>query len=163
MHHKHGGKHHRRNPSGGNLLWGVGGAVGGFLVVPMVGSMLAPSGIVNYAVQGGAALAGGWLLGKWKKPAGWGFLVGGLAGLAIKVYGDMTSGAAVAAASPGTSYYAQTTFPVPTFTHGNPNKWPAFAPGGSSTLPVGTSPATSASVASTGGNYTPRLRGRFSN
>jgi len=154
---RHRGFHRRRNPSG-NLIWGVAGAAGGYLIVGTAAAMVAPGGVLNYAVQGAVALGGGWLLGRWKKPAGWGFTIGGLAKLAVQVYSDYVGGGA----SPGTSFYANTTFPVPTFTTGNPNNWPAFSPGGPSTLPVGTSPAAAATVSATGGKYTKRLAGRFS-
>jgi hypothetical protein len=154
---KHGGYHKRRNP-GGNMLWGVAGAAGGFLLTGTVAGMVAPSGVMNYVAQGGVALAGGWLVGKWKKPAGYGFMLGGLASLAIKLYGSYVGGGA----SPGTSYYAQTQFSVPTDSRGNPLNWPAFSPGGPANLPVGTSPASNAVVAAQGGNWN-RLKGRLSN
>lgn len=151
----HGGYHRRRNPSG-NLLWGAAGAAGGFLLSGTVASMVAPSGVMNYIATAGVALVGGWGLGKWKKPAGYGFTIGGLAKLAIQLYSDFTSGAA----APGASYYAQTTFPVPTFSTGSPLGWPAFQPGGPANMPVGTSPAAAAVVASQGGKWG-RLRGRL--
>ena len=153
----HGGYHRRRNPTG-NMLWGVGGAAAGFLLTGSLASMVAPSGAMNYIAQGGVALVGGWGLGKWKKPAGYGFLLGGLAKLAITLYSDFMGGSA----SPGTSYYANTSFPVPSFSTGSPLGWPAFSPGGSANLPVGTSPAANAVVASQGGKWN-RLGGRLSN
>lgn len=153
----HGGYHRRRNPAG-NMVWGVAGAAGGFLLTGTVAGMVAPSGVMNYLAQGGVALAGGWALGKWKKPAGYGFTIGGLAKLALTVYSDFVGGGA----SPGTSYYAQTTLPVPTYSTGSPLGWPAFQPGGPANLPVGTSPASNAVVASQGGNWS-RLKGRLSN
>jgi hypothetical protein len=152
------GFHRRRNPSG-NLIWGVAGAAGGYLLTGTAAAMVAPGGTMNYVVQGAVALGGGYLLSRWKKPAGYGFTIGGLAKLAIQVYSDYVGGVA----SPGASFYAQSNFPVPTFTpSGNPNNWPAFSPGGSSTLPVGTSPAAAATISATGGKYTKRLAGRFS-
>lgn len=152
-------RHSRRNPSmGGGMLWTVGGAAGGFLFTGTIASMVAPSGALNYVASAAVALGGGWLLGRWKKPVGTGWVVGGLASLAIKLYQSYTG----ASSSPGTSFYAAYNAPFNMYDTGNPLSLPAYAPGGSSTLPVGTSPTTAAMVKATGGNYTPRLTGRFS-
>lgn len=164
-HHHH---HRKRNPiEGGNLLWTVGGAAGGFLLTGSIVSMVLPSvsGIMNYGAQAVVAFGGGWLASKLNRSAGFGFVVGGLASLALQMYKDYTS--ASASASPGTSFYYGASFPVPYSTGpGNPWQQAAFGPaypGGTSTLPVGTTPAAAAATGARGGNYSSRLRGRFSN
>jgi len=145
----------RRNP-GGELLWTVGGAAGGFLFTGSIVSGFAPSGPLNYIGQGAVALGGGWALARFvKRPLGVGWTIGGLASLAIKLYSDFTG-----AAAPGTSFYANTSFPVPTWDQGSPLNWPAYSPGGPANLPVGTSPAASAVISQTGGKGV-RMKGRF--
>jgi len=145
--------HHRRNPGTGNLLWGVAGAAGGFVLVSPVGTMVAPQGgILGYGVQAGVALGGGYLLGRWKKPLGWGFAIGGLASLAIKLYQDYVAGGA------GMSYYADVTNPLQDYVTGNPLKWAAHSAAGAPALAAAA--AAPALTAGTRG-WSPRFQSRM--
>jgi hypothetical protein len=145
-HHKHRGHHHRRNPGAMDLIWGVGGAAGGFLLTNPVASMLAPSGLLNYGAQGAIALGGGYLLGKFKKPLGWGFAVGGLASLAIKLYSDF--------AAPGMSGLVSTDVPTSDFAgaQGSWSSLPAYSGAAPSVVPSAGSSAAPAVAAKTGGS-----------
>ena len=114
-HHRH---HHRRNPSmGRKVLPMIGGAaVGGFLTRSLPQTFLGASntGIMGYGANALVAIAGGWLVGKWNRDAGLGWLVGGGAAIALRVYSDYTTGASTAGASDGSmSFYANAAFPVP--------------------------------------------------
>lgn len=123
-HHHHRGRHNRRNPEGMELVWGVAGAAGGFLITGPVASMVAPSGLLNYVAQGAVALGGGWLIGKFRRPAGWGFAVGGLASLAISLYRNFIGGGA------GVSGYVDVQNPTLEFASGDWKSLPAYTPGG---------------------------------
>ena len=145
-HHRH--HHHRRNPSrSGSIIWTVAGAAGGFLGTGLVASMVMPSatGILNYGVQGGIAFAGGWLLKKVNRNAAFGFMIGGLASVALQAYKDYTGGGAM-------SFYAAQQFPVPYATaFGSP-----FATPFSAAYPSAALPGAVASGASS-----KRLKSRF--
>jgi hypothetical protein len=159
-HHK---RHHRRNPRGGSILFTIGGAAGGFLAVNASPSIMpSATGIMKYALQGGVAFLGSYALKRFlNRNAGFGFLVGGGAAIALELYQDYTSGAL----SSGTSFYAAQNFPVPYATNpGSPflNPYAGAYPGGTSTLPVGTSAASASMVSTTGGKFSGRLKGRFS-
>jgi len=159
-HHK---RHHRRNPRGGSILFTIGGAAGGFLAVNASPSIMpSATGIMKYALQGGVAFLGSYALKRFlNRNAGFGFLVGGGAAIALELYQDYTSGAL----SPGTSFYANSPFTVPYATPpGSPflSPYAGAYPGGTSTLPVGTSAASASMVSTTGGKFSGRLKGRFS-
>lgn len=126
MTHKNKGRHggrHRRNPDGVELLWGVGGAAGGFLLTGPAARIVVSSGLLNYGIQAGVALGGGWLLGRFRRPLGWGFAIGGLASLAIQLYRDFVSGA-------GISGYVDVQNPTLEFVSGDWKSLPAYSPGG---------------------------------
>jgi hypothetical protein len=171
-----GGYHHhrhRRNPRvGGRILPMIGGAaIGGFLTRSLPQTFLGASnaGIMGYAANAAVAVGGSWLVGKWSKDAGLGFLVGGGAAIALRVYQDYTSGASAAGASDGTmSFYATQQFPVPYATSfGNPynNPFAAAYPGAalSPVMPTGAGIVGAKDFANTPQSpMSKRLRGRFS-
>ena len=155
MAHRHkGGKHHRRNPDGKGLLWGVAGAAGGLLITGPVAGMVAPSGILNYGAQGAIALGGGWLLAKFREPLGWGFAVGGLASLAVQLYRDYTGS--------GVSYYADETNPLQDFVTGNPLAFPAHGAAPALTAAAPAAAAAAAGAATSGKvAWSPRMNSRM--
>lgn len=154
-HHHHHHKHHRRNPDTGNMIWGVAGAAGGFLLTPAVAGMFGMGGGMSLLVGAGVAVGGGWLLGKFKKPAGWGFAVGGLASVAISAYRQFTGG--------GMSYYAVDSYPVPGFSTGNPLQLPQYGVASSNVVPATASGAPAALPApATSATRSSRLMPRMS-
>jgi len=152
--HKGGRHHHRRNPDGKGLLWGVAGAAGGLLITGPVAGMVAPSGILNYGAQGAIALGGGWLLAKFREPLGWGFAVGGLASLAVQLYRDYTGG--------GVSYYADVNNPLQDFVTGSPLSWAAHGAAPALPAAVPAAAAVAAGVAApTKSAWSPRMSSRM--
>lgn len=165
--HRHSRK--RRNPSAmTGVVPLVGGVIAGGLgarMIPQAVLGASNTGIMGYAANGAVAVAGGLLLGRWNKSAGMGFLGGGLAALAIRVYQDYTSGAGAAGSSDGTmGLYIGSSFPIPTYTTGNPlNAGPYNFAGAPLSVAAGGQPASAAAIqtAIPGNAYGRRLKGRF--
>lgn len=159
----------RRNPSSmSGVLPLVGGVVVGGLATRMIPQALlgaSNSGVMGYGANAVTALVGGWAVGKWNKTAGMGVLGGGLAALAIRIYQDYTSGAASAGSSDGTmGLYIGSSFPIPTYTTGNPlNSTPYNFAGAPTTVSAGGQPASAAAISSSipPNPYSKRLKGRF--
>lgn len=165
---KHRHRKTRRNPSMSGILPVVGGVVVGGLasrMLPQTFLGASNTGVMGYAANAGVALVGGWAVGKWNKQAGMGFVAGGLAGLAIRVYQDYTSGAGAAGSSDGTmGLYTGQSFVIPTSTTGNPLALGPYNFGGGPVAVAAGQNAASAAAISTAipsNNYSQRLKGRF--
>ncbi|HWE00681.1 MAG TPA: hypothetical protein VG345_16635 [Bryobacteraceae bacterium] len=163
---------HRRNPSfsKGILPMIVSAAVGGFVTRSVPQALLGASntGVMGYAANAGVALAGGWALGKFvSKDVGLGFVIGGGAGIVLRMYQDYTSGASSTGVSDHTmGFYATQAFPTPYATApGSPfaNPFAAAYPSAMPALPPSSNPAAAAAVqtAIPKTPYSQRLRGRF--
>jgi hypothetical protein len=167
--HHQGYHHHRRNPGRGRILPMIGGAaIGGFLTRSVAQTVLGASnaGIMGYAANVAVAVGGSWLMGKWSKDAGLGFLVGGGAAIALRVYQDYTSGASSAGTSDGSmSFYAGANYAIPYSTSpGSPYMSPfgAAYPGGAGlSMPTGAAVVGAGPLSVPQSALTKRLRGRF--
>jgi hypothetical protein len=164
--------HRRRNPGNG-IIPLVGGIVAGGLGSRMIPQALlggSNTGVMGYLANGITAVGGGLLIkGVWKSPAGqsagMGFIGGGLAALAIRIYQDYTSGAASTGSSDGTmGLYIGSSFVIPTNTTGNPlSNTPYNFTGAPVSVAAGGQPASAAAVSTavSPNNYSRRLKGRF--
>jgi len=164
--------HRRRNPSNGVIPL-VGGIVAGGLgsrIIPQALLGANNTGIMGYLANGVTAIGGGLLIkAVWKSPmgqsAGMGFIGGGLAALAIRVYQDYTSGAGQTGSSDGTmGLYIGSNFVIPTSGTMNPlSQSPYNFAGAPVSMPAGMQPASVAAVSTAvmPNNYSKRLKGRF--
>lgn len=171
MAHRH--YHRRRNPmsggKGGILGMILSAAVGGFATraVPQAFLSSSNSGIMGYGANAVVAVGGSWLLKKFMGPKiALGWLIGGGAAIALRIYQDYTTGASAAGASDGTmSLYIGSNFPLPTYTTGSPLANPSYNWAGAPTsIGAGGNPATAAAVQTampTSTPYSRRLGGRF--
>lgn len=125
------GRHHkrrsrrRRNPVfgggrqyvsdlGGTILWGTAGALAA-RVVPSTFLAAKNTGILGYAANGGTALIGGYLVGKFVGPqAGREFTAGGLIALGLRLFEDWMSGGTATQVSGDLGFYIENSFPLPT-------------------------------------------------
>jgi hypothetical protein len=124
-----------------------------------VGNMVGAGSPISLAAGAAVALGGGYLIGRWKKPLGWGFAVGGLASVAISAYQMFMGGQA----SPGASFYAVDSYPVPGYSTANPLTLPQYGVAASGVMPATASGAPAAMPATaTSATRSSRLMPRFS-
>jgi hypothetical protein len=167
--------HHRRRRNPGQVAQVLtmigGGALGAFFTRSLPQTFLGAgnTGLMGYGANAIVAGGGGWLLGMLNRDLGLGFVVGGGAGIVLRIYSDYVSGAAQVGASDGQmSFYSTQAFPLPYATApGNPfaSPYAAAYPGG---VPVAVMPTTAGPAgaanpigAAGGGQLSKRLRGRF--
>jgi hypothetical protein len=119
----------RRNPilgmSTSDMLNLAGGAVVGGIVTrwaPQTFLSASNQGLMGYAANGATAVIGGWLVSKLSPRWGQGFVIGGLAALAMRVVTDYFGPQVSALTGGGVSgdldfdlgFYLQNSFPLPT-------------------------------------------------